>query len=87
MADRLTRTQPIPQLLKVSAVAEMLNVSPRTVLKWIEQERVPYVKLPGGEYRLPLQALLSSLGGTYDLAGALRQQDQEVLAREQPNEG
>jgi hypothetical protein len=42
------------------------------VTNWIKADRVPYVQLPGGEYRLPLAALLRSLGGTYDLAGELR---------------
>lgn len=49
----------------------MLKVSPRTVTNWIQAERVPYVRLPGGEYRLPLDGLLDSLGGTYDLRDRL----------------
>lgn len=30
-------------------------------------DKVPYVKLPGGDYRIPLSGLLSSLSGTYRL--------------------
>ncbi len=81
---RLTRSPAVPQLLKVSEVAEMLSVDRRTVVNWIEQERVPYLRLPGGAYRLPMQGLLSSLSGTYDLAAELREQDEAVLGERQP---
>lgn len=69
-----------PQLLTTGEAAELLKVSPRTVLNWIKGERIPYVQLPPNgdrnEYRIPLQGLLSSLSGTYDLAGELRELDQ-----------
>lgn len=54
-------------LLTTTQVAARLGVSPRTVTNWIRAERVPYVRLPGGEYRIPLDGLLDSLGGTHDL--------------------
>jgi excisionase family DNA binding protein len=60
------------RLISTAEAATMLHVSRRTVTKWINEDRVPYVRLPGGEYRLPLVALLRSLGGTYDLAADLR---------------
>ena len=41
-------------LLSTREVAETLNVSPRTVTNWIRGDRVPYVRLPGGDYRIPL---------------------------------
>lgn len=65
-----------PQLLTVAQAADLLNVSDRTVRRWIEAEKVPYVELPGGSYRIPQGALLASLRGTYDLAGELRDLDQ-----------
>jgi hypothetical protein len=51
-------------------------VNPRTVNNWIKQDRIPYLELPGGEYRVPLAGLLSSLGGTFDLGKAIRELDE-----------
>lgn len=64
------------QLLTVRAVADMLNVTPRTVLAWIEKDAIPFIRLPGGEkpsYRIPLHGLVESLSGTYDLAADVEQ--------------
>ena len=36
-----------PQLLKVSDVAQLLNVKPRTVYEMVAQDRIPYRKPPG----------------------------------------
>ncbi len=65
-----------PHLLTVSEAAELLNVSERTVRRWIEAESIPYLELPGGGYRIPQGALLSSLRGNYDLAAELRELDE-----------
>lgn len=59
------------RLLTTREAAGLLNVSARTVTNWIRRDRVPYVRLPGGEYRLPLDPLLDSLAGTYDLRADL----------------
>jgi excisionase family DNA binding protein len=59
------------RLLTTGEVARLLRVTPRTVNNWIKQQKVPYIELPGGEYRIPLAGLLASLGGTFDLAAAL----------------
>jgi excisionase family DNA binding protein len=60
------------QLLTVQETADLLKVSRRTVEKWISHDAVPYVQLPGGgSYRVPMQGLLNSLSGTYDLAAEL----------------
>jgi excisionase family DNA binding protein len=61
-----------PQLLTPSEVAELLSVSTRTITNWINADRIPYVTLPGNRHRVPLHALLSSLGGNYDLTQDLR---------------
>jgi excisionase family DNA binding protein len=61
-----------PPLLTTAQAASLLNVSRRTVLNWINDDRVQYVRLPGGEYRIPLDPLLESLEGTYDLANELQ---------------
>jgi excisionase family DNA binding protein len=59
------------RLLTTRQAADLLNVSPRTVTNWIRADKVPYVRLPGGEYRLPLDGLLGSLTGTYDMGPEL----------------
>lgn len=69
----------VPELLDPSDAAELLGVSKKTVYNWIHEDRVPYIELPGGgNYRLPLRALLASLGGNYDLAAALDEQAGEL---------
>lgn len=65
-----------PKLLSTTQAAGLLSVSRRTVLNWIEAGKVPYVRLPGGEYRLPLSGLLSSLSGTYRLEEEIRALDE-----------
>jgi len=35
------------QLLKVSEVAQLLNVKPRTIYEMVAQDRIPYRKPPG----------------------------------------
>lgn len=69
-----------PKLLSTKQAAELLNVSKRTILNWIESERVPYVKLPGGDYRIPLAGLLASLSGTYQLDEEIRALDERYAA-------
>jgi len=65
-----------PKLLSTTQAAELLNVSRRTILNWIEAEKVPYIKLPGGDYRIPLAGLLASLSGTYRLDEEIRALDE-----------
>jgi excisionase family DNA binding protein len=64
-----------PTLITPDDAAELLNVSPSTIRSWIEKGRIPYVQLPGSSrrarYRIPLEPLLRSLSGNYDLAAAL----------------
>jgi excisionase family DNA binding protein len=64
-----------PQLLTVAQAASLLNVSDRTVRRWIEAEKIPYLELPSGGYRIPQGALLASLRGNYDLGAELRELD------------
>jgi excisionase family DNA binding protein len=65
----------VNRLLTTAEVAQMLRVSQRTVNNWIRNEAIPYVALPQNgskrEYRIPLNGLLNSLSGTYDLASQL----------------
>ncbi len=69
-----------PKLLSTKQAAELLNVSKRTILKWIENDKVPYAKLPGGDYRVPLAGLLASLSGTYRLDEEIRALDERYAA-------
>jgi excisionase family DNA binding protein len=69
-----------PKLLSTKQAAELLNVSKRTILNWIESEKIPYVKLPGGDYRVPLTGLLASLSGTYRLDEEIRALDERYAA-------
>jgi excisionase family DNA binding protein len=65
-----------PQLLTVAQAASLLSVSDRTIRRWIEVERIPYVVLPSGGYRIPQGALLASLRGNYNLAEELKELDE-----------
>ncbi len=73
-----------PQLITTKQAAELLSVTQRTILNWIKAEAIPYVVLPSAtsrrrqEYRIPRQALLRSLSGTYDLATEFRNADAVV---------
>jgi excisionase family DNA binding protein len=66
-------------LLTVSEAAQMLRVSDGTIRNWITAGSIPYIQLPPvgqrKQYRIPLQGLLGSLEGNYDLRGALREQN------------
>ena len=66
-----------PQLLTPNEAAELLSVSPRTIANWISADQIPYVTLPSGTHRVPLHALLSSLGGNYDLSKELQAEQAE----------
>jgi len=67
----MARTSDDPELLTMAQAAALLNVAVGTVRGWTDEDKVPYVRLPGGnrDRRIPRKALLASLGGNYDLAG------------------
>lgn len=65
-----------PTLLTVAQAAALLNVSDKTIRRWIDGEKIPFVELPSGGYRIPQGALLASLRGTYDLAAEIRELDE-----------
>ena len=41
------------EFLTVKEVAEMLNLSERTIRDYMKKRIIPYVKLPGGSIRFP----------------------------------
>lgn len=64
------------RLISTQEAADLLDVSTRTITNWINEDKVPYIKLPGGGYRLPLAALLQSLSGNYDLLPHIQETDE-----------
>lgn len=59
------------QLLTVGQAASLLNVSEKTVRRWIGGNKIPYARLPSGQIRIPQGALIASLKGNYDLTQEL----------------
>jgi excisionase family DNA binding protein len=47
--------------LTVASVAEQLEVSPRTVLRWVERGDLAAVRLPGGRLRIAETELAKAL--------------------------
>ena len=57
--DSVTPTKR-PQLLKVSDIAQLLNVKPRTIYEMVAQDRIPYRKPPGSNIlRFDLDEILA----------------------------
>jgi len=46
--------------------AEILGISKRTLYNWIRQDKIEYVRLPNGHYRIPQSAILKMLYGTME---------------------
>ncbi|HET8536802.1 MAG TPA: helix-turn-helix domain-containing protein [Solirubrobacteraceae bacterium] len=67
--------------MSTKEAADLVGVSPRTVTNWADAGKVPYLKLPGGEYRIPLAGFLAAMEGTYDLAAELEKVQQSALER------
>lgn len=42
----------VDEYMKVREVAEWLNVSRKTVRKWIDAGVLPAIRLPGGDFRI-----------------------------------
>jgi excisionase family DNA binding protein len=53
-----------PRYLRTAQVAELLHVSPKTVSRWAQEGRLPYLRTLGGHRRYPdaeIRALLAAL--------------------------
>jgi len=53
-----------PRYLRTAQVAELLQVSPKTVSRWVQEGMLPYVRTLGGDRRYPdreVQALMETL--------------------------
>ena len=56
--------QPTEPYLRTAQVAELLHVSPKTVSRWAQEGRLPYLRTLGGHRRYPdreIRALLETL--------------------------
>lgn len=65
----------LPRLVTVDEAATLLAVDKQTIYNWVDEEAIPYVELPARKrrrIRIPLQGLLNTLGGNYDLAAELQ---------------
>ena len=51
-----------PILLEVNTVAQVLNVSPKTVYGWVRGNQIGAVRLPGGGIRIPVEEVAEILG-------------------------
>ena len=56
------------QMVRPSEAARRIGVHHNTILNWIRQNRIPYVRTPTGQYLLPWSLVAQSLSGTYDLS-------------------
>jgi len=50
----------------IGKAAEILGVSKRTLYNWIRQDKIEYVRLPNGHYRIPQSAILKMLYETME---------------------
>jgi excisionase family DNA binding protein len=76
------------QLVTVREAADVLAVAEADVMRWIEDDSIPYIRLKRGprpEYRIPLQGLLGMLGSNEDIAAGLKGLD-EALRAADPSE-
>jgi excisionase family DNA binding protein len=46
-----------PRYLRTAQVAELLQVSPKTVSRWAQEGRLPYLRTLGGHRRYPDQEI------------------------------
>jgi excisionase family DNA binding protein len=74
----MPQTAAAPRLINVAQAASLLAVSEKTIRRWIDAERIPYLRLPSGGYRIPVGALLASLGGNYVLGDELEQIEERM---------
>ena len=56
-----------PGFLRPAEVADLLSVSPKTVTRWAEEGKLPFLKTLGGHRRYPAAAI-------QELAHVLRQE-------------
>ena len=66
--ERMVPQPTEPRYLRTCQVAELLYVSPKTVSRWAQEGRLPYLRTLGGHRRYPdaeIQALVEILSEPY----------------------
>ncbi|MFY0406748.1 BldC family transcriptional regulator [Solicola sp. PLA-1-18] len=58
----MTVRTPTPQLLTPAEVAAMFAVDPKTVTRWADAGKLPFVKTLGGHRRFPTDEVLHLVG-------------------------
>lgn len=76
--DSMPQIASEPVFLTIAQAASLLKVSERTLQRWIKDDKIPYLRLPSGGYRISQAALLASLQANYDLAGELERLDKRA---------
>src|SRR4051794_37268082 len=66
----------LPRLVTVEEAAALLAVDKQTIYNWADDGVIPHIELPlrgkgRRRIRIPLQGLLNTLGGNWDLAAEL----------------
>lgn len=46
-----------PEYLRTAEVARMLHVSPKTISRWANEEKLPFVRTLGGHRRFPARQI------------------------------
>jgi excisionase family DNA binding protein len=62
--ERMVPTSTEPRYLRTAQVADLLHVSPKTVSRWAQEGRLPYLRTLGGHRRYPdaeIRALVETL--------------------------
>jgi excisionase family DNA binding protein len=57
-----------PRYLRTAQVADLLHVSPKTVSRWAQEGKLPYLRTLGGHRRYPdaeIRALVETLSEPY----------------------
>jgi excisionase family DNA binding protein len=59
-----------PEYLRTAQVAELLQVSPKTVSRWAQEGMLPYVRTLGGHRRYPDREIRSLLETLFEPSSA-----------------
>ncbi|MGH8909989.1 MAG: helix-turn-helix domain-containing protein [Egibacteraceae bacterium] len=71
--------------MTVGEVARLLRVGESTVRSWIARSEVPFIALPGGDYRIPGHELFRSLRSNVDTVSVLHRLSERLQAIDEPS--
>lgn len=60
-----------PSILDPEDIAELVAVDREQVYSWMSEDKIPYVDLGKGEYKIPLGGFQNMMPQLFDLAGDL----------------